>query len=228
VEARFAGAVPPLDAVGATLVDDVAPWDLAKLRMLNGAHSAIAYLGVLAGVETVAEVMRLPAFVRFVDRLLADEVAPTLARGAGPDPETYRRALLDRFANPALQHRTAQIAIDGSQKLPQRLLGTLRDRLRAQAPIERLAIAVAAWMRHLDGTDDRGAPIAVDDPLAPRLRAALAQAGDDAGARVAALLAERAVFPAELADDPGLRAALATAHARLRAQGARGVLEAMR
>jgi fructuronate reductase len=225
VEARFAGAPPPLDAVGATVVDDVAPWELAKLRMLNGAHSAIAYLGVLAGLPTVADAMRVPALRRFIERLLADEVAPTLPAGRGPDPVAYRRALLARFANGALQHRTAQIAMDGSQKLPQRLLGTLRDRLAARAPFDRLALAVAAWMRHLEGTDDQGAPIAVDDPLAARLRAALDGAGAAPEARVAALLAQREVFPEALAADPRVRTALTDAFASLRRHGVRAVLE---
>ena len=107
-----------------------------KLRLLNGSHSALAYLGCLAGFEHIAEVMGEPDFVTFVRRMMAEEVAPTLA--VPTDLAAYQASLLERFANPAIRHRTAQIAMDGSQKLPQRLLGTIRDQLRAGGPIRHL------------------------------------------------------------------------------------------
>ena len=135
IEDRFAGPRPAWELAGAELVADVAPYEEMKLRLLNGSHSAIAYLGCLAGFEHVFEVMAEPDFVAFVRAMMA-EVAPTLA--VPTDLAAYQASLLARFANPALAHRTSQIAMDGSQKVPQRLLGPIRDRLRAGAPIDRL------------------------------------------------------------------------------------------
>ena len=150
IEDRFASGRPRFEEAGAELVSDVAPYELMKLRLLNGSHSTLAYLGYLAGYETIAEAMADPAFARLVRGLMDEEVTPTLTVPPGADLAGYKASLLDRFANPALKHRTWQIAMDGSQKLPQRLLGTVRDRLAAGAPIERLALAVAAWMRYVD------------------------------------------------------------------------------
>jgi fructuronate reductase len=151
------------------LVADAAPWERLKLRMVNGAHSAIAYLGVLAGWATVDQAMAQPALRRFIDALLRDEVEPSLPALPGLDLAAYRAALLARFANPALAHQTRQIAMDGSQKLPQRLLGTLGQRLAAGLPVTHLALAVAAWLHSLRGADEAGRPQAIDDPQAPAL-----------------------------------------------------------
>ena len=116
VEDRFTGPRPGWERVGAELVADVGPYEEMKLRLLNGSHSALAYLGFLAGFEHVFEVMRAPEFVEFVRRMMALEVAPTVH--VPTDLEAYQARLLERFANPAIRHRTAQIAMDGSQKLP--------------------------------------------------------------------------------------------------------------
>jgi fructuronate reductase len=164
-----------------------------KLRLLNGSHSALAYLGCLAGFEHVAEVVRTPDFSTFMRRMMAEEVAPTLAVPA--DLAAYQASLLERFANPAIRHRTAQIASDGSQKLPQRLLGTVRDQLRAGGPIRHLTLAVAAWMRYAAGRE-------VVDPLAERFAEISARAGGDAAALAAGFLGLRAVFAADLPADP--------------------------
>ena len=140
----------------ATFVQDVAPFEQMKLRLLNGAHSSLAYLGYLAGHETVASAMADPALSAFVERLMDEDVTPTLAVPPGVDVRSYKQALLRRFRNPSLPHRTWQIAMDGSQKLPQRLLGTVRDRLRTGAPIACLALGIAAWMRYVTGIDETG------------------------------------------------------------------------
>jgi len=118
IEDRFGDGRPRFEDAGAELVADVAPYELMKLRLLNGSHSTIAYLGYLAGYETVSDVMADPAFVRLVQGLMDEEVTPTLALPPGADLAGYKRSLLERFANPALKHRTWQIAMDGSQKLP--------------------------------------------------------------------------------------------------------------
>ena len=133
IEDRFSNGRPRFEDAGAELVADVAPYELMKLRLLNASHSMLAYLGYLAGYETISDVMTDPDFVRLVQGLMDEEVTPTLPVPPGADLAGYKRSLLERFANPALKHRTWQIAMDGSQKLPQRLLGTIRDRLAARA-----------------------------------------------------------------------------------------------
>jgi fructuronate reductase len=213
--------------VGALLVDDVTPFETMKLRLLNGSHSALAYLGYLGGCITVSDAMRLEPMRRYVARLMDREVTPTLAVPEGFDLEAYKRSLEARFANAALAHRTWQIAMDGSQKLPQRLLGTVRDRLRRDAPIAHLALAVAAWMRYVGGVDEHGAPIEVSDPLATRLRALLDAAGPDSESAVAALLDVREVFGADLRADARFRSALIEAHRALRERGALATVSAL-
>src|SRR5690606_12891464 len=113
IEDDFPEGRPAFEAVGAELVTDVEPYELMKLRMLNGSHSTLAYLGYLAGHQYVADAIADPAIRRLVDRLMSEEVMPTLPMPRA-DLEAYRDRLLARFANPALQHRTWQIAMDGS------------------------------------------------------------------------------------------------------------------
>ena len=142
-------------------------------------HSTLAYLGYLAGYETVSDTMRDANYRRLAEGVM-DDAATTLKMPPGADVAAYKRALIERFENPALRHRTWQICMDGSQKLPQRLLGSIRDRLAAGAPIDRLVMGVAGWMRYVTGIDEHGKPIDVRDPLSARLRAIADQAGLDA------------------------------------------------
>jgi fructuronate reductase len=164
IEDNFAGPRPPLENVGAQLVEDVRPFELAKLRMLNGSHSTIAYLGLFHGHETVDQAIADPRIAAVVDALMV-EAAATLPAVPGLDPAHYAADLKARFANSALQHRLAQIAMDGSQKLPQRLLGTIADLHAAGTEPVAAATGVAAWLRHFSGPH-------VNDPLADQLRAA--------------------------------------------------------
>ena len=192
--------------------------------MLNGSHSTIAYLGLLAGWDTVDAAIAQPALRRFVDAMLDDEVAPTVAEDLpGFDLDAYRAQLLQRFANPALAHRCAQIAMDGSQKLPQRLLGTLRDRLAADAPVDALALAVAAWCLHLGRTT-------IDDPLARALQAlhADAMALPTARERAAAFSRFAPVFGHDLGREPRWLDALARGLDTLQMRGVVTTLEAHR
>lgn len=197
VEDRFPAGRPAFEKVGVELVDDVAPHELMKLRMLNGSHSTLAYLGYLAGHEYVSEVVAQPAFRSLAHRLMGEEAIPTLAMDRSM-LLAYRDALLERFSNPALKHRTWQIAMDGSQKLPQRLLGTIRENLAAGRSISCATLGVAAWMRYVAGTDERGAMIDVRDPLAARLREIGLAAHGDAGKLVGGMLAVREVFGEDL------------------------------
>jgi fructuronate reductase len=146
IEDTFASGRPAFELAGAQITNDVEPFELMKLRMLNGSHSTMAYLGYLAGYQYVNEAIADPAIRTLIHGLMTEEAMPTLPMDKA-ELGRYRDQLLDRFANPALKHRTWQIAMDGSQKLPQRLLGTISDRLAANQPITRLALGVAAWMR---------------------------------------------------------------------------------
>lgn len=202
IEDRFATERPAWEAGGALFVDDVDPFEAMKLRLLNASHSALAYLGFLAGYTFVYEVAAQPDFVAYMRRLTTDEVSPTLVEPPGVDLAAYRETLVRRFANPALPHRTRQIAMDGSQKLPQRLLATIRDNLAANRPITLATLAVAAWMRYVYGEDEQGRPIDVSDPLAATF-AGLANKhrGDPAGF-AQSLLALRAIFDEDLHNEP--------------------------
>jgi len=202
IEDRFPQGRPAWENAGAEFVADVEPYEHMKLRLLNGSHSTLAYLGYLAGYETVADTMADPAFVRLIEGLMDEEVTPTLHMPPGADLTSYKRALLERFKNPALKHRTWQIAMDGSQKLPQRLLGTTRDRLREGASVARLSLGVAAWMRYVTGIDEKGAPIDIRDPMAARLRDLADRAGGSAERLAEELFAVREVFGDNLPQDP--------------------------
>ncbi|GIR51069.1 MAG: hypothetical protein CM15mP60_1300 [Alphaproteobacteria bacterium] len=131
IEDDFPQGRPGWHLAGAQMVADVERHELMKLRCLNGTHSALAYLGYLAGYETISDAVADPAFTRLCERLWQDEILPTVPQPEGEDLPAYCAALMSRYCNPAIQHRTWQIAMDGSQKLPQRILGTLRDNLAA-------------------------------------------------------------------------------------------------
>jgi fructuronate reductase len=208
------------EAAGAVLVADVVPYELMKLRLLNGAHSSLAYLGYLAGYETVSDTMADADFSRFVAGVMG-EATPTLSVPPGADLGSYKAALIKRFKNPALKHRTWQICMDGSQKLPQRLLNTIRDRRAAAAPFPRLALGVAGWMRYVTAMDEKGRGIDVRDPLAARLRALADAAGPDASRLAPALLSVEVIFGRDLPADPGFRKAVTDALDRLYAVGAK-------
>jgi fructuronate reductase len=218
IEDRFPTGRPDWAVGGATFTTDVAPFELMKLRLLNGAHSALAYLGHLAGHETVADASNDPVLAGYLRGLWA-EIMPFVPAPSGVVLRDYVASVLVRFRNRALRHRTWQIAMDGSQKLPQRLLATARARLAAGAPLPHLALGVAGWLRYLDGRRDDGSLIDLRDPLAMPLRQAMAAAGEDAARRVEAALGFPAVFGTDLAHEPAFADAVTQAYARLRAGG---------
>jgi fructuronate reductase len=224
IENRLGDGFPNLTEVGVELVPDVAPHERMKLRMLNGCHSSIAYLGQLAGYEFVADALDDPNLRRFLERMMAEEIAPTLPEFPMRQLAAYGAQLVRRFENRAIRHRTWQIAMDGSQKLPQRLLGTIEDRLRSNASVARLTLAVASWMRFLGGKDDRGQAIAVSDPRAEELTrwAGLPQGDGDI---VANLVDRSGIFPAALQRSESFRRELVDAVALLRRVGVREALK---
>ena len=219
IEDNFAAARPAWDQAGAQFVRDVAAHEHMKLRCLNGTHSTLAYLGYLAGYETIAETVADPGFAQLCQRLWSDEILPSVPQPEGEDLNAYCAALLARYRNPAIRHRTWQIAMDGSQKLPQRLLGTIQDQLaKGDVPLG-LCLAVAGWMRYVGGVDENGAAIDVRDPLAQRLKAACESVEDPEG-KVAALLDIREIFDASLAGDTRFRGAVTAAYRELIINGA--------
>lgn len=202
IEDRFVGERPAWERAGAEFVSDVAPFEAMKLRLLNASHSALAYLGYLAGYDYIYQVAAQADFVALMRRLMREEVAPTLALPAGIDLVAYQEALVRRFANPALPHRTSQIAIDGSQKLPQRILGTVRDNLAAGRKVDLLALAVAGWMRYVSGIDERGRDIKISDPMAAEFARLAAAHRGQPEALASGLLSLHAIFGRDLPADP--------------------------
>ncbi|MCQ0970226.1 mannitol dehydrogenase family protein [Paracoccus sp. TK19116] len=218
IEDDFCGPRPAFEKVGVEMVADVTPFEHMKLRMLNGTHSSLAYLGYLAGHETIAETIADPVFSNFVRRLWRDEIIPVLTPPPGVDLAGYADALHDRYANPGIRHRTWQIAMDGSQKLPQRIFGTIAEGRAAGRDMSGLTLAVAGWIRYVSGRDEKGKAIEVKDPLADKLAA---QWTDDPANTVRNMLALSEVFPAVLRDDDGFARALTEALAGLISDGAR-------
>jgi fructuronate reductase len=207
---------PDFASVGVRMAKDVGAWERAKLRILNGAHSSLAYLGLLMGHEIVAEAMKDAALAAFVERLVRDSILPTLA----PSPldlDSYAADILARFRNPAIGHKLSQIAWDGSQKLPYRLLDTIADSLAGGRDVERLAVPVAAWMLFVERQAQGG--IEIVDPLAERL-AEIGRSGDC----VDGLLALRQVFPARLAADERFAGAVRRAADMMRSGGPHAAL----
>ncbi|WP_199716621.1 mannitol dehydrogenase family protein [Micromonospora musae] len=218
IEDDFAADRPAWDRAGAVFTDDVAAWESVKLRMLNATHSLLAYLGALRGHDTIAAALADDELAAAAEALMVEDVAPALRVPDGLDLPGYRRQVLQRFANPALRHRTVQVAMDGSQKLPVRLLGTVRDRLAAGAIPRQAALAVAAWMTYVaKGRDARGRELPLDDPLADRLRVAAAAGAGDPKRLVDSLLQVEEIFGTDLPEHDGFRGVLIDHVARLTA-----------
>lgn len=208
-------ARPAFQAAGVQMVADVAPFEHMKLRCLNGTHSALAYLGILAGKATVSEAVADPAIARFIEGLWREEILPSFVAPAGVDPARYTAVLMQRYRNPAIEHRTLQIAMDGSQKLPQRILATMADRLGEGGGIDRLALVVAAWVHFLRGDGHQ-----VNDPLAGSLSGAAR-----GRAPVKDVLAERRVFTPDLTENRRFRKAVEFGYTEIAAKGVQSVLE---
>ena len=213
IEDVLGADAPDLASVGVTLTDDVRGFERAKLRLLNGVHSTLAYAGILRGHETVFQAISDPVLAKLAQDLMVEDIIPTLTAPRGLDLAAYAEAILKRFRNPEIRHLLAQIAWDGSQKLPFRILGTLSEALDAGRSIDRLALPLAAWMRfiRLRTTTDE----AIVDPLAERLVAIAATCSGDARSDVAAFLALDEVFPPTMAANASFVAALENAYASL-------------
>ncbi len=174
IEDRFAGPRPQWQEHGVQIVPDVTPFEAAKLRMLNGAHSLLAYAGLDHGHSFVHEAIADAGLRQLVQRLMIEEAAPTIDTGEGQDLGAYADELIARFENPALNHRLAQIAMDGSQKLGQRWLDTLAINQQRGHSCSAILTGIAHWLHHVSGCVRT-----VDDPLAEALGDVWQQFGQD-------------------------------------------------
>ncbi|HDZ8011768.1 TPA: mannitol dehydrogenase family protein [Citrobacter amalonaticus] len=222
IEDNFVAGRPQWEKAGAELVSDVIPFEEMKLRMLNGSHSFLAYLGYLAGYQHINDCMGDENYRVAARALMLNEQAPTL-KVQGVDLTRYADLLIERYSNPALRHRTWQIAMDGSQKLPQRMLDSVRWHLAHNSRFDLLALGVAGWMRYVGGVDEQGNAIEVNDPLLPVIQQAV-QNSAEGESRVEALLAIEAIFGNELPQVALFTQAVKEAYQTLLAEGAKATV----
>lgn len=222
IEDNFVAGRPEWEKAGAELVADVIPFEEMKLRMLNGSHSFLAYLGYLAGYQHINDCMGDENYRVAARALMLQEQAPTL-KVKGVDLQHYADLLIDRYSNPALRHRTWQIAMDGSQKLPQRMLDSVRWHIVHGSGFDLLALGVAGWMRYVGGVDEQGQAIEISDPLLPVIQQAVQNSheGED---RVQALLAIDAIFGDELPQIELVKKRVTEAYLTLLAEGAKATV----
>ncbi|ENJ8254897.1 fructuronate reductase [Escherichia albertii] len=225
IEDNFVNGRPDWDKVGAQFVADVVPFEMMKLRMLNGSHSFLAYLGYLGGYETIADTMTNEDYRKAAFALMMQEQAPTLSMPEGTDLNAYATLLIERFSNPSLRHRTWQIAMDGSQKLPQRLLDPVRLHLKNGGSWRHLALGVAGWMRYTQGGDEQGNAIDVVDPMLAEFQKINAQY--QGAERVKALLGLSGIFADDLPQNADFVGAVTTAYQQLCERGARASVAAL-
>jgi fructuronate reductase/mannitol 2-dehydrogenase len=219
LEDNFSDGRPALENVGVQMVADVLPYETMKMRLLNGSHVAMAYLGYVAGYRMVDALMADSYFRTFVECQMSEEVAPLLPPVPGIDLDTYQRSLIERFSNPKIGDQVARLCLDGSAKMPKFLLPSIHDALDAGEPHRWLTLALAGWFRYLTGVDDQGERIELQDARATELqRLALAGRGDPRP-----LLGLRDLFH-DLADREDFVVELEARLRRLHSQGARATL----
>lgn len=220
LEDHFGQGRPPFERAGVQMVDDVVPYELMKLRLLNASHQALCYLGYLSGYRYAHEVCQDPLFAEFLLAYMEREGSPTLPPVPGVDLDAYRRELIDRFANPEVRDTLARLCAESSDRIPKWLVPVIRENLRTGGEIERSALVVASWARYAEGVDEKGEPIEVVDRLKDRVMAAAARQKEDA----LAFIRDRDLFGG-LADDERFAAAYTAALDALHTRGARATLE---
>jgi fructuronate reductase len=217
IEDKFAAPRPVWDRVGVQFVSDVRPFEAMKLRLLNGTHSLLAYLGVLSGIDTIAETIARIEFRGAAATLMQENVV-TLDAMPGIDLAQYQRDLLARFANSAIEHRTAQVATDGSQKLPQRLTAPVRTRAMQGLASPLSALTAAAWIHYLTGRNPAGVAHVVADARSAHFAALWAQSENDLTRFAEQVLDDELVF-AEIGKHEPFRAAVIEWVSRLQRDG---------
>jgi mannitol 2-dehydrogenase len=221
IEDRFCNGRPAWERVGAQMTNDVTPYEKTKMRLLNGSHQALCYVGRLMGLEYAHEAIGEISIRRLVQGLMRDEVAPLLQSPPGIDLGAYQRTLLERFANPTIRDQLARIGTDGSARIPKFILPSIAEQLQRDGPIDALCFTVAAWFHYLAGRDDRGRPLTVTDAMSDRLVVAARQ--PDPAAR--ALLDMNDLIDASLARAPRFRNRVTSFLGEFRESGARATLE---
>ncbi len=220
LEDSFTDGRPPFERVGVQLVDDVEPYEAMKLRLLNGSHQAMSYLGLLAGATYVHDVCRDELFAVFLRGYMAEEASPTLGPVPGVDLDSYCAELMRRFCSEAISDTLARQVVDGSERIPKFLLPVIRDQLRLGGPIDRSALVLAAWSRFLEGRADDGTQLEPVDRRLSQLQDAVAKEASSPGA----FLDLASVF-GDLGSHSSLREAFIAARAALESVGARAAVE---
>jgi mannitol 2-dehydrogenase len=221
LEDHFTSGRPPLEDSGVQVVDDVVPYELMKLRLLNASHQALCYLGYLSGYRYAHEVCQDPLFVDFLLGYMEHEGSPTLPEVPGVDLDAYRHQLIERFANPEVRDTLARLCAESSDRIPKWLVPVINRNLETGGEIDRSALVVASWARYAEGTDEQGEPIEVVDRVRDRVMAAAARQSQDA----LAFLHDRDLFGG-LVDDDRFTGAYLAALDSLHSRGARDTLEA--
>ena len=224
IEDNFVTSRPNWNEVGAEFVDNVVPYEEMKLRMLNGSHSFLAYLGYLAGYEHINDCMNDEAYKQATLSLMLQQQAPTLNVPPQVNLQQYAEKLIERFSNPSLKHRTWQIAMDGTQKLPQRMLDSIRWHIKHNSDFSLLALGVAGWMRYVGGIDDNNQIIDIRDPMSEQLRKVVNTTIDGAE-RVDQLLKLKTVFGTDLPKNEKLKTLLKNYYLSLMKNGAKSTLD---
>jgi mannitol 2-dehydrogenase len=223
LEDSFGNGRPPLEDVGVTVVDDVEPYELMKLRLLNASHQALCYLGYLSGYRYAHEVCQDPLFSEFLLAYMNEEATPTLAPVPGVDLDDYKHTLIARFSNAEVRDTVARLCAESSDRIPKWLLPVIREQLASGGEVRRSIAVVASWARYAEGVDEQGEPIEVVDRLKDTVMANARRQREDPDA----FIANRELF-GDLVDDGRFvsiyRGALESLHTR----GARATLEAMR
>lgn len=215
VEDELGADAPDLASVGVELTKDVAAYEFAKLRLLNGAHSTLTYCGLMRGASSVGEAMADLKLSHTVEMMMREDVVPTLRKTPGLNFNAYISDLLDRFRNPALTHLLIQIASDGSQKLPYRIVPPMLDALKGGRNIRRFTIGLGAWMRFVVREAKNG--VALADPLNEKLTAVGQACTGDVAADLPRFLALREVFPIDLVENHQFHEAIGKAYANFEA-----------
>jgi mannitol 2-dehydrogenase len=218
----FTAGRPPYEQAGVQVVDQVEPYELMKLRLLNGSHQALAYFGYLAGYRLVHEAAQDPLFQAFLLGYMDKEATPTLAPVPGVDLEGYKYTLLERFSNPQVRDTIARLCAESSDRIPKWLLPVVRKQLANGGEIRRSAAVVASWARYAEGIDEAGQPIEVVDRLRDSLMRAARRQREDPDA----FIANRHVF-GDLVDKKPFVTAYRSALASLHQRGARATLESL-
>lgn len=169
LEDDFADDRPPFEKVDVLMVDDVVPYELMKLRLLNASHQSLCYFAYLAGYRLVHDAAGDPLFAEFLREYMDSEGTPTLKPVPGIDLPDYKRTLIERFANPGVKDTIVRLCFGSSDRIPKWLLPVIRENLRTGAPVRLSAATVASWARYDEGVDEQGEPIDVQDQLADTL-----------------------------------------------------------